>query len=191
MAELVSVAQAAAYLGGIDPADEALRGLVEQVEAAFNAACGRGDRPFQAKQTARTERQDGNGRTVLFLNYPVDDLTSIKLGYDSADPDETLDVDDRSKLIWEVGSRRVTRIDSGIFGARGAPSYLTVVYDAGEDWPVDAEAALLRRIAALYGQRGAEDVQSEAVGGYRADLASPDSDSVWRDAVAANQAPCW
>lgn len=191
MSALVSLAQAAAYLGLQDdePPDDVLRALVDQVEALFNADCGRIDHPFQAKQSARTEVYDGTGGRVLYVDYPIAALTSITLGYDVTDPAETLAVTDPVAVKWAVGSRRIVRNDFGLFGRGQAPRYVTVVYDAQADLPVNAEVAILRGVAALHLQRGAEDVKEEWVGAYRGYLgAALDDDPIWRRAVEANRA---
>jgi hypothetical protein len=164
-------------------ADQAVD-LAGKVETLFLAQCRRTTRPFQAAAAARTERRDGTGGSSCWLDYPIAALTSVKLGYDPATPLETLAVADPAVLVWKVGSRRLTRVDGGTFGAFGAPLWIQVVYDAGADLPTDAALPILRVTAALWRQRGAEDVTAERVGGYSADLAPiADSDPVWQMAI--------
>jgi hypothetical protein len=206
MADLVSVTQAADFIGGLDAVDETLKLLVDAAEAMFEAECGRQDVPFQLAQAGRVERLDGTVRDQLFLDYPVKVLTSVKLGYDLANPDETLVVNDQTVLVWSVGSPRLVRNDhrsfaplvdpagSSIIGSLRDPrrlrfpGYVTVTYDTADDLPADAGLAVLRGVAAIHRQRGAEDVSMEAIGGYRADLLPAlEGDPVWQRAVAAHR----
>lgn len=189
MADLVSTSQALAFLGlGPDEDDGSLLRLIDDVEAFFEQECNRSDLPFQAAQTARTDRLDGTGRTTLYLPYAVASLTSVKLGYDVNNPDETLAVNDQTKLVWTVGSSRLTRVDGGGFGWVTQPGYVTVVYNTKADLPAGAGLAILHGIAVLYRQRGSEDVKSEGVGGTRSDLAAVfEGDPVWERAVRAHR----
>lgn len=190
MADLVTQLQLENELGlGAGAADAALLLLLDQVEAAFEADCGRASRPFQAAQNGRTERKDGTGTAVLYLDYPIAALTSVKLGYNAADPDEVLEVADQTKLVWDVGRGRLVRVDGGVFGCNRQPGYVTVVYNTQADLPADAARAVIHGTAVLYRQRGAEDASSESIGGTRAELIKAfEGDSVWQRAVLANSA---
>lgn len=158
--------------------------LAGQVEAFLLAQCRRTGRPFQAASEGRVERRDGTGGTSCWLDYPIAALTSVKLGYDPANPTETLAVADPTVLVWQVGRKRLTRVDGGSFGAFGAPLWIQATYDAAADLPADAALAVLRVTAAIWRQRGAEDVSSERVGGYSADLEkAAEGDPVWQMAV--------
>jgi hypothetical protein len=164
-------------------ADQAVA-LAGQVESLLLAQCRRTGRPFQAASAARTERRDGTGGASCWLDYPIAALTSVKLGYDSSAPIETLTVTDPAVLVWRVGSKRLTRVDGGIFGSFGAPLWIQAVYDTAADLPDDAALAVLRVTAAIWRQRGAEDVKSERVGGYSADLEkAAEGDPMWQMAV--------
>lgn len=164
--------------------------LAGQVEAFLLGQCARKDRPFQAASAGRIEYAEGSGAATLWLDYPVAALTSVALGPDHTAPSETLVVNDQTKLVWSVGSPRLVRVDGGLFGAVDQPRFVKVTYDAGADLPSDATLAVLRVTAAIWRQRGAEDVTSERVGGYSADLApAADSDPVWQAVVAQYRVP--
>jgi len=183
-ADLVSLTEFDTWLGGAVTAENTLRTtMLEQVEAMFERACGRTHIPFQAAQTTRVEVRDGTGSSVIHLDYAISTLTSVVLGYDPAEPDETLVVAD---LLYAAGSRRLVRTD-GVFGGFGAPRYVHVTYAAQADLPTDAAMAVLRVATAIYRQRGSEGVFSESVGGQFQQLAKlPKDDPVWEMAVAAH-----
>lgn len=168
---------------GEDGADQVVA-LAGQVEAFLANQCGRPTRPFQAKEDGRVEYQAGTGRRLLFLDYPVAALTSVLLGPDHANPSETLDVADQAALVWSVGSNELERIDGGAFGCVDQPRFVKITYNAQADLPSDAALAVLRVTAAIWRQRGAEDVTAERVGGYSADLAPvAASDPIWQAVV--------
>lgn len=164
--------------------------LAGQVEALLLTQCGRTDRPFQGAGSNRTEYRDGTGRATLWLDYPVAALTSVQLGPDHANPSETLPVNDQTQLVWAAGSPRLVRVDGGVWGALEAPRIVKVVYNTAADLPADATLAVLRVTAAIWRQRGAEDVRSERVGGYSADLAAAaESDPIWQLVVGQFRVP--
>jgi hypothetical protein len=140
--------------------DDELQALLDQVEALLLNEANRVDVPFMlATAEDRVEYHDGTGGRVLFLNYPIADVSSIKLGLDPSDPDDTLDPTDKRVVRWETGKRRLLRVDGGVFGKRGTPLYVEVTYDAAADRAQDLDAARLgitRRVAAIWRQRGAE-----------------------------------
>lgn len=189
--DLVAAAEAQTTLG-LSGADADLTALVDQVVARFAAECGRADVPFRTTQAGRTERIDGVRRGVIHTAYPIAVLTSVKLGYTSADPDETLDVADPDVVQVVAGLNRIARVDGGIFAPSASgpetrfPGYVQVVYDAAADLPLDAKRACLREIARLWRQRGSEDASGEGFGGTRSDLALG-VDQTWRDAVAMHR----
>lgn len=165
--------------------EELLQRLLDEVEAVFVAACGRQHRPFQAAQSARVEEHDGSGSSSLWLHYPVSSVASVTLGADHEAPAETLGGAD---LAVSTGSRRIRRRDGCAFGALDAPGFVRVTYDAGADLPLGAGLAVVRVTAAVYRQRGSEDVKSERTGSYSSELvAVADSDPLWQAAVAANR----
>lgn len=186
MSALVPTATLLSYiaLGEDEAGADQVVELAGQVEALLLAQCRRTGRPFQAAASGRVERKDGTGGTSCWLDYPVAALTSVLLGYNPADPIETLAVADPAVLVWQVGRKRLTRVDGGSFGAFGAPLYVQVTYDAAADLPTDAALAVLRVTAAIWRQRGAEDVSAERVGGYSAELEKvAEGDPVWQMAV--------
>lgn len=164
-------------------ADQAVA-LAGQVEALLLAQCRRRARPFQGVTSGRVESHDGTGGPSLWLHYPPTALTSVKLGYDPTTPLESLTVADPAVLVWKVGQRRITRVDGGIFGCADRANWVEVTYDTAADLPDDAALAVLRVTAAIWRQRGAEDVKTERVGGYSADLEkAAEGDPVWQMAV--------
>lgn len=186
---LVPLTEAQAYLDVDDAGDlEVLDLLIDQVEALFLAQTNRRERPFQAAQSGRTEVHDGTGMELLFLEYPIAALTSVKIGANVATPDETLTVGDLDVLRYAVGRRRLARVDGGTFGDAGDPRVVHVTYDAQADLPTDAQLAVLRVVAAVFRQRGSEDASSERTAGFSTDLAKvAESDPLWQLAVNAHR----
>ena len=183
-AVLVTLEDLQAYLG-IDTDAELLQALLDEVEALLVAACDRQDRPFAAAaEAARTEIHDGTGTATLWLDYPAsaaDTVTSLVIGRDAEDPDETVDVSD---IFVRAGSRQLRRTDGGRFGCVDDPGVVHVTYTAAADLPADAALAVKRVVAAIYWQRGSEGTSTERVGGYSAELSAvAASDPVWRAAV--------
>lgn len=165
--------------------DEALTPLIDEVEAAFLADCGRDDRPFQDAEAGRVELHDGNDLAVLWLDYEVASLSSVLLGLDASDPDETLDVADPDILIWVAGKARLARVDGGFFGHAWQPNYVQVTYDARADLPVDARNAITAAVAAIMNRRGAEGQAAERIGPYSTDYLRPYTETdEWQRAVA-------
>lgn len=185
MAELVTLGDVKAFIADVPAADDTmLQNLLDQLEDTLAQECGRAQRPFAPAQLARLEVHDGNGTGILWLDYPITALTSLKIGPSVAAPDETLAVADPAVLSWNPGSARVCRVDGGVFPR--LPLRVHVTYDAGVDLPPLAALAVTRAAASIYRQRGAEDVKSEREGGYSADLAAVlDADPLWQRAVAA------
>lgn len=189
MPDLVSLSELKTFLGNTPAADDALlTDLLEHVEALFESETGRASVPFVAG-TNRTEVRDGSGSAELYLDYPVSTVTSVKLGYDPADPVETLDVTDTEILTFAVGSRRLARTDGGRFGWAGQPRYVQVVYTHQNELPEDAQLAVKSVVAIAYRRRGAEETTREAVGGYNRDMVQDvtASDPFWARAVAAHR----
>jgi hypothetical protein len=185
VADLATLAEFEEFLGGTVAAEATLRqAILDGVEAAFERECGRTAIPFVAAQSARAEVRDGSGSEAIWLDYPITTLTSITLGYDHTDPDETLTVAD---LLYASGTRRIVRQD-GWFGPFEAPRYVKVTYDAAADLPADAKLAVLREAARRYRARGSEEVKSETMGPYSVTYATASTgtsgDPEWRAAVA-------
>jgi hypothetical protein len=189
MPDLVAVDELKNFLdvsGGSD--DELLTDLLEYVEDVFEGETGRTDAPLVAAATARTEVHDGTGCETIFLDYPISDVTTVKLGQDVSDPIETLDPTDIDELTFGAGSRKLTRTDGGIFGLAGKPRYVHITYNHQGDLPGNAKLAIIRVVAQVYRQRGSEDAKYENVGGYIHNLSHLIAeDPLWARAVAANQ----
>jgi hypothetical protein len=165
--------------------EELLQQLLDEVEATFVAACRRQHRPFQGAELGRVEEHDGSGSTSLWLHYPVTALATVTLGADHEHPDETLTAAD---LHVVAGRRRIQRRNGATFGALDAPGYVRVTYNAAADLPLGAGLAVVRVAAAVYRQRGSEDVKSERSGTYSSELAAvADSDPLWQAAVEAHR----
>lgn len=181
---LVSPAEVCAYRGVDDVGqDEVLLPIIEAVEAHFLALTNRRHRPFQPAQANRLEVHHGTGISQLFLHYPVEALTSITLGY--ASPwDETLTVADPTVLQFEVGSRRLDRVDGGTFGELEKPRYVRVTYDAQADEPADVKLAVIRVVDALWRESGSAEATAERTlpDGENLPLVA-DQDPIWRAAV--------
>lgn len=184
MPDLVSLADAKVYLGiSVTTYDTLLTQLLDELEAQFEMDCGRKALPYAAAAT-RTEVFDGTGCSELYLRYPIATLTSIKIGLDVTDPDETLDVADVEVVVFGVGERRLVRTDCGIFGELGLPRCVTVVYGAGDDLPSGARLAIKRAIALVYQQRGSEDSVRETLADYSRDLQTVRGEAFWQLAVS-------
>lgn len=187
MADLVSLPEIVRFLGLDSGTDEELLGeLLDHVEGLFEAETGRRRKPFVASAT-RTEYQDGSGSPVLWLDYPLSTLTSVKLGHDATDPVETLTIGDSDILTYEVGSRRLARTDGGVFGRAGQERYVQIVYTHQADLPEDAQLAIKSACALLYRRRGSEDVKDSSLSGYSQTLATLSDDPCWSRAVAAHR----
>jgi len=189
VAELLQLEEVQAYVGVEDDSDDALLlKLIDQALAAFYGAIGRTERPYNAsEQLARQEIRDGTGSRQIWLDYPVKALTQlVTLGRDPAAWDQTLDPADVRVLNYKVGSRRLVRVDGGIFGCLDSPNYVRVTYDAQPDpVPEDVKLAFFRYIGALYRESGRAEASSERV----LDDAAPlpfvaDRDPTWQAAVA-------
>lgn len=193
MPDIVTVNELKAYLGDAPAsADDALLGaLLDDVEALFESATLRAPGSYTAAATGRTEVLDGTGSRRLYLTYPIAALTSVKLGYDSASPDETLSVTNKSVVVYGLGSRIITRTDGRWFGRVGQPRYVEVVYDHQGNLPADAKLPIMEVVASLYRNRGSEGMKSETVGSFynytRDDAQAAAASNVnWQQAVANN-----
>jgi len=154
------------YLGSTANTDRA-RVALAAAEAAFAADCNRSNRPFLLTGAAQTEVYDGTGCQVLYTRYPVASLTSIKLGNDFSDPDETLAVADKDVLTYQVGTRRLVRRDGGVFGERSQADIVQVVYTAAADADIDdAKGAVMELAGALYHRGPETGISQERLGEY-------------------------
>lgn len=188
-ADLVTLADFKSFLGITDATqDTLLQTILDDLEAGLEEQCGRSAFPFAPAQSARLEVRDGNGSDTLYLYYPIADLTTIKLGADSADPDETLDPDDLDIVRWAVGSRRIVRVDGGCWGTKCDPRIVHITYDAQADLPSNCKLALKRVGALVYRQLGAEDAKSDSIAGFSRELKGlAAEDPIWHMAVGANR----
>ena len=172
--------------------DQLYEQVIERVQAAFEGACNRHERPFVGAQLGRTEVHDATGTDSLWLQYPIQILTSVVLGYDPALPDETLDIADKQVLVYGVGSRRLVRVDGKRFGFAGRPRYIHVAYAAEADLPAAAKAAVLAGSMLIVNRLGSEGVSAERIGAYSVDYtnimgAEMANDPLWQLGVSA----CW
>lgn len=188
MPALVPLEQLKRFLGVADGADDALlTELLDAVEAHLATQCGRAEAPFAAAAIGRVETHDGTGTAHLYLDYPIDAVTEVRVGPDPSAPDETLDPADPAVLRWAAGVARLARTDGGRWRAYGEPLCVRVTYNTRADLPADCALAVERVAAAVYRQLGSEDVRSERTGGYSADLAAvAEGDPLWRAAVGAH-----
>lgn len=191
MADLVTLAEFDAWLGGAVTAENTMRqAILDQIEAAFDAACGRAEVPFTAAETGRVEVRAGTGSRTLFLDYPIAAVTEVLLGFDASSPIESLDPTDAAVLIFTVGDTQLTRVDGGKFGCLGDPAYVQITYDTQDDLPSDAKLAILSEATAAYHRRGSEGVKSETMGPYSVtfrDDTQATRSQFWLDAVDAHR----
>ena len=188
MPDLVSLAELQTFLeltSGTD--DTLLTDLLDHVEGLFESETGRKDAPFIAAANARSEVRDGTGSAEVYLDYPISTVTSISLGFDSSNFDDTLAPADPDIVVWGAGSRKIERVDGGIFGRLNKPRYLTIVYDFQADLPEEAQLAIKRVVSQVYRQRGSEDATREQIGSYIRTISKlVKDDPLWRRAVAGN-----
>lgn len=195
MPDIVTLTELKTYLGDAPASadDTLLTALLDNVEALYERATLREVGFYTDAATNVTEVLDGTGSARLYLAYPIAAITSVKLGYDSASPDETLDATDKTVVAFGVGSRILTRTDGGWFGTVGQRRYVEVVYDHLGHLPDDAKLPIMEVAAAIYRTRGSEGLKSETVGSFysftRDDAASVAASNVnWQLSVMANRA---
>lgn len=188
MPDLVSVADLKTFLEITSAGDDTLLGaLIDHAEGLFESETGRKDAPFIAAASARSEVKDGTGSPELYLDYPISDVTSISLGFDSSAFVETLDPDDPDVVVWGISRRRIERVDGGVFGRLDKPRYVTVLYDFQADLPEEAQLAIKRVVGQIYRQRGSEGATREQIGSYIRTMSKiVKDDPLWRRAVAGN-----
>ena len=189
MADLVTKDELKLYLHLTGTADDDLiDSLLDGVEDLLELQCNREAAPFQdAPAGDVTEVWDGTGGTKLFLHYPITTLTSVKLGADPALPEATLDPTDKDVLRFEVGRRRLVRVDGGCFGRKDDPRTVHVTYRPGADLPKECALAVKRVAAAAFNQLGSEGTASQNVGGFSHVLEKlAQGDPAWAMAVQGN-----
>lgn len=194
MPTLVTLAEMKTYLGDAPASadDTLLAQLLDDVEALFASATLRAP-GFYTAASDLIEVLNGTGSSRLYLTYPLaeDGLISVKLGYNSASPTETLNVANGVTLAWGEGSRVISRVDGGKFGCVGQSRYVTVEYEHLGNAPADAKLAIKEVVASVYRNRGSEGMRSETVGSFysytRDDAQSAAAtNATWQQAVAAN-----
>lgn len=166
MPDIVTLAEFKAYLGedpGASANDTFWTALLDNVEALFESATLRPPGYYTAAATGREEIKDGTGSRSLWLDYPVDVLTSVTLGWDSS---EVLDLTDRAVIHYAEGSRVLRRTDGGWFGTVGQAGYVAVVYNHQGNLPADAKLPIMEVAAGMYRNRGSEGMKSETVGSF-------------------------
>lgn len=198
-AVLVTASDCKVHMSVTATGDDALiQTYVDAVEQVFAAQCGRNGRPFATTATARSEVLSGTGTRLLVVDYPVSSasgITSLTIGYDSSNPDETLTATDIDTLTVATGSRNIWRTDGGTFGKLAEPRVVHITYnhngDTVEPGTDSAKLAIKRAVAAVYRQRGSEDAKSESLpNGYQRTIEQVcEGDRVWHLAVAANGEP--
>lgn len=185
MPDLVTYANLKDYLQLPNDAQQTpITALLERVEGALETDCGREAAPFLDTQSGVTEWRDGTGTRRLRLLYPIAVLTTVELGRDSANPEDTLDVADVDVLSFTVGSERLMRTDGGKFGVYRSPRFVRVVYDAAAFLPELAKDAVMDVAAGRVRQFGAEGFKSFKLldsGGTLRQLM--DESGAWRRAV--------
>ena len=158
-ADLVSLAEVKAWLGITDAAqDTFLTELADRVEAILEQVK---HRTYLAAGVGVTVVLDGTGTPWLWLDRPVTTLSSIKIGLDATNPDETL-VPGPKTVVAQ--GRRVYRQDGGIF-PRGIAN-VQVNYTVGDQLDKDAKQAVLEGVAMVYRMRGSEDAATESIGAF-------------------------
>jgi hypothetical protein len=164
--------------------DPLLQSVLDAAEELLEAECGRHERPFKAAQTDRVEVHNGTGSSILFLDYPIEDITSIKIGADPADPDEDLDPADLAVVSWRAGRARIVRVDDCVWGCRGAPNVIQVTYDTQDDLPLRAALAIQRVAAATVRRLGSEELRAERTATFSRDfITDQNDDPIWQQAV--------
>jgi hypothetical protein len=177
VADLVTLADFKTFLQDAPTGQDPLLQLVlDAAEELLEAECGRHERPFQAAQDARVEIRDGTGSSMLFLDYPIETVTSILIGADPAAPDETLDPADVAVVSWRAGGRRLTRVDGGVWGSRGTPNVLQVTYGTQDELPVRAGVAIQRIAAATLRRMGSEELRAERTSTFSRDFITDHTD---------------
>lgn len=189
MPGLVLLADQKTFMGVTGTTDDALlTTLLTHAEVLLETACDRVACPFQAGGTSRIETHDGTGSGKVFTDYPIATLTSLLIGGDPTNPDETLAVTDPTVIRFGVGTNRIDRVDGEMLGEYGDPRVVQITYTPQDDLPEDAKLAVKRVVALIYGQRGSEDVVSEGDSGYAHALAKYAADLPdWQAAVLAHK----
>lgn len=175
--------------------DTLIQAIVDSVEDLFCAKAGRKSRPFATSTTGRVEVHAGTGTKLLVLDYPVTSasgISSLKIGHDASNPDETLTATDIDTLTVATSSRNIWRTDGATFGELGEPRMIHVTYDtAGDSSNDSASLAIKRVVAQVYRQIGSEDAKSETLpDGYSRTLEHiADADPIWRIALESASEP--
>jgi hypothetical protein len=130
--------------------EDLLESLIASTQTLFENETGRELAPFGVAQTDRIEIHEGDSySSVLILDYPIASITSIVVGRDVANPYESLSPSDATLVVWEVGGRKLTRVDGGYWRTI-YPSWVKVVYTTKADAPNDVKLAIKQKVAEIY-----------------------------------------
>lgn len=197
--DLLSLDEAQAYLGsgaGVD--NDLIQALLDAAFDQLLSDTHRQGRPFQNAQAGRTEVHRGTAGPIVLLDYPIGSLTTVTLGLDPLEPEETLAVDNVAVMVWESGRRELVRTDGRGWGCYAWPRYVHVTYDAQAFLPAIGKAALMRAVAQLYRNRGSEGSKREKEGSAEREIIQPftgssiaadSKDAVWMRAVTSLAEP--
>jgi len=183
MADLATVADLESWLQIKSGSETAtLTRILDSVEDLLERLTGQ---TFAASGAVTDELHDGTGSILLWVDRPVQSWTSVKIGTDPSNPDET--VTDQSAIIAD--GRRLMRRDGKVF-TLGVMN-VRVTYTAASNLPELAKLAVLEAGAYMYRRRGKEHVRSMAQGefGNFSLMAELDKLPIWSKAVATLSVP--
>jgi len=146
-------------------ADAYLQELLDGVEGLLEGAVGR---TFHAAGTTTDETQSGRGFPWIYVDRPVGTLTSVKVGFDPADPDFTLDqVPDEIQVVGD-NADKVMRRDGGVFPAGDGNLHATYDHQA---FPTGGELEVAKRAVVegatfIVRRRGSEHAASTSIGQF-------------------------
>ncbi len=192
MADLVSLDEMKAFINTDRARAQEENGVLDmtldQIEALLEADLNRTEVPFQEAEAGRIEDQDGTGSPTVWVDYPIDTVTTIELGHDPAEPIETLDPTNPEEVAIIPGDRRIRRVSSpsthGLevrtrrrrrgrgpaFGPWNEPLFVHVTYDTRDDLPDAAKLAVVRGTTLIWAQRGMEEANRHRLPDLTVDL---------------------
>ncbi len=190
-----------------DP-DGVLDMTLDQIEALLEADLNRTEAPFQEAEIGRIEDRDGTGSPTVWMDYPIDTVTTIELGHDPASPAETLDPTNPEEVAVIPGDRRIRRVSSAstnglevrtrrrrrgrgpCFGPWQEPLFVHVTYDTRDDLPDAAKLAVVRGTMVIWAQRGMEEANRHRLPDLTVDLKKLIDDMPeWQKAVQLLRRP--
>lgn len=212
MAPLVSLADVWTHLEVEEGTDgPRLQKLIAGYTAEINRACDRSEAPFCDAIDSRTEVREGVTGYRLFLDYPIDTITSIKIGRSFASPDVELNPADPEQVTFDVGRNELVRTDGNYWDQsldtllswsrggplngdptrRGPPPRVQIIYKTKDFRPAEVQQAVILAVAAAYNQQGSDGVKSESLGNYSYTMASLSDGSplgtAWQGAIALHR----